>query len=72
MKKSVLFNIMLAGLNLFSSEVRNQSIILPTYTYPGSEYWKQAVRMGGNNIEYVIINPSVDPAQKKTVIMSLR
>ncbi len=65
MKKMVLFNMILAGLNLFSSEVRNQSIILPTYTYPGSEYWKQAVKIGGNKIGYVIINPSSGPGTKK-------
>ena len=65
MKKFVLCNILLAGLNIFSSGVGSQSIILTAYSYPGSEYWEKIVAMGGKKIDYVIINPSSGPGIKR-------
>lgn len=65
MKKLMIFNLFLAGLKLFSSTVKEQSIIVTTYTYPGNSYWEKVVKMGGEKISYVIINPSSGPGKKK-------
>lgn len=72
MKKLMIFNLFLAGLKLFSSAVKEQSIILTTYTYPGNSYWEKVVKMGGEKISYVIINPSSGPGKREMKIMPAR
>ena len=63
MKKLIAFKIFLTSFNLFSSITKEQSIILTSYTYPGSLYWEKVIEMGEDKILYVIINPSSGPGE---------